>query len=54
MPLVSPAQDAAPLTGSKPLTLQGDLSAQMVAGISRFLDREIERSVTERDRKSVV
>ncbi len=31
-----------------PLTLQGDLSAQMVAGIDRFLARETEHSVAER------
>lgn len=28
--------------------MQGDLSAQMVAGIDRFLDRELERSVNDR------
>ncbi len=32
---------ASPLPNSKPLTLKGDLSAQMVAGIDRFLMREI-------------
>ncbi|MEQ1859967.1 MAG: dienelactone hydrolase family protein [Chthoniobacteraceae bacterium] len=31
---------AAPLPGTQPLTTEGDLSAQMVAGISRWLDRE--------------
>ena len=29
------------LPNTKPLSMEGDLSAQMVAGISRFLDREI-------------
>ena len=29
------------LPNTKPLLMEGDLSAQMVAGISRFLDREI-------------
>ena len=47
---LAPAQDNAPLSGTKPLTMQGDLSAQMVTGISRFLDREIARSVTERQK----
>src|SRR5262245_9523252 len=49
--LVAPlhgATDATLLPGCKPLTLEGDLSAQMVAGIDRFLMREIERSVQER------
>ncbi len=36
------------LPGTQPLTLQGDLSAQMVAGIDKFLDREIETSVAAR------
>lgn len=49
--LLSPlalAQIPEPLNGTKLLTMQGDLSAQMVAGIDRFLDRELERSVNER------
>ena len=41
------AQDAT-LAGTSPLTTEGDLSAQMVAGIDRFLMREIDRSVEER------
>jgi dienelactone hydrolase len=36
------------LPGTQPLTMQGDLSAQMVAGIHRFLDAETERSVAGR------
>ena len=35
------AAPTAPLPGTAPLTMQGDLSAQMVAGISRHLDQEI-------------
>src|SRR5881409_2705363 len=42
------ATDATVLPGCKPLTLEGDLSAQMVAGIDQFLMREIDRSVQER------
>jgi len=38
------AQDNAPLPGTSPLTMQGDLSAQMVEGIDKFLLREIERA----------
>jgi dienelactone hydrolase len=42
------AQEALPDT--QPLTLQGDLSAQMVAGIDRFLTRETEQSIGERQK----
>ncbi|MBG87515.1 MAG: hypothetical protein CMO80_11530 [Verrucomicrobiales bacterium] len=35
-------------TGTKPLKMEGDLSAQMVAGISKFLDREITASTGKR------
>ena len=38
------------LPGTQPLTLQGDLSAQMVAGIDRFLTRETEQSIGERQK----
>ncbi len=38
----------APLAGTQPLDWQGDLSARMVAGIDRFLMRELERSIDER------
>ena len=44
------AQEAQVLSGTQPLTLQGDLSAQMVAGIDTFLSREIEHSVAERQK----
>ena len=37
--------NAVTLPATQPLTLQGDLSAQMVAGIDKFLMREIEQSV---------
>ena len=42
------AQETLPDT--QPLTLQGDLSAQMVAGIDRFLTRETEQSIGERQK----
>src|SRR5262245_49684263 len=42
------AHEVAVFAGTKPLTLQGDLSAQMVAGIDKFLMREIDRSIEER------
>src|SRR5664279_2946249 len=46
--LASRAQEALPAT--QPLTLQGDLSAQMVAGIDRFLTRESEQSIGGREK----
>ena len=46
--LAARAQEALP--GVQPLTLTGDLSAQMVAGIDRFLDRQTELAAVERAR----
>src|ERR1051325_9988531 len=46
--LVTPLFAADTLPGTQSLTLTGDLSAQMVAGIDRFLDRELEASVAKR------
>ena len=43
---VSSGQEVLPNT--EPLTLTGDLSVQMVAGIDKFFMREIERSVGQR------
>ena len=40
--------DARPLPGTAPLTLQGDPAAQMVAGIDRFLARQLEAVVGRR------
>src|SRR5437870_13006976 len=47
--LLSPAsaQPAATLPGTQPLTAQGDLSAQLVAGIDKSLLRELERPVSQ-------
>src|SRR5262245_43857680 len=45
---ISNGQEAAPLAGTGPFTVQGDISAQMVEGIDRFLMREIERAEGER------
>ncbi|RPH45470.1 MAG: hypothetical protein EHM91_07640, partial [Planctomycetota bacterium] len=44
----APAPKADVLPGTAPLDKQGDLSAEMVAGIDRFLLREIEGSVEKR------
>ena len=45
---VSAGADAPPLPGTAPLTLQGDLAAQMVAGIDRFLGRQLQAVVDRR------
>ena len=45
------ATEAATLPGTAPLTLNGDLAAQMVEGIQRFLLRKTEQAAT--DRKSL-
>lgn len=42
------APDLARLPGTAPLTLTGDLSAQMVAGVDRFLERELEAALVVR------
>src|SRR5204862_5556617 len=39
-----------PLAGTAPLTMEGDIAAQMVAGIDKFLLREIELSVQRREK----
>ena len=39
-----------PLAGTKPLTMEGDLAAQMVAGVDKFLLRELELSVERREK----
>jgi dienelactone hydrolase len=44
----SAAVEPTPLPGTEQLTLQGDIPAQMRAGINKFADREIAKSVTER------
>ena len=46
--LARAAEEIAPLAGTQPLTLTGDLSAQMVAGIDKFLMRETEKSIAGR------
>lgn len=44
------AQQPDVLPGTLPLTMSGDLSAQMVAGIDKFLMREIDQSVSAREK----
>ena len=42
------SEDAAPLPGTKPLTLEGDMASHLVDGVDTFLLRELEKSVEER------
>ncbi|MDX1948785.1 MAG: hypothetical protein SFU86_25580 [Pirellulaceae bacterium] len=49
-PAIAEEKPAEPLAGTKPLTMQGDLAAQMVAGIDKFLLRELELSIGRRER----
>ena len=46
--LMCPGQSPAPLAGTAPLVVTGDISTQMVAGIDRFLTRETEKAATQR------
>jgi dienelactone hydrolase len=39
-----------PLAGTQPLKMEGDIAAQMVAGIDKFLLRELELSVERREK----
>src|SRR5215475_6392470 len=43
-----PVKDGPPLPETKPLTMQGDIAAQLVEGVDRFLLREIDKSVERR------
>lgn len=45
----SAANSADPLPGTKPLTDDGDLAAAMVAGIHKYLDRELKAAPAKRD-----
>jgi len=37
-----------PLPGTRPLTMEGDIASQLVAGVDKFLLREIDKSVERR------
>jgi dienelactone hydrolase len=50
LPCVAADNLGEPLAGTKPLTMEGDLAAQMVAGIDKFLLRELELSVERREK----
>lgn len=42
--------DTAPLAGTAPLTLTGDIASNLVAGVDRFLLRQTQESVAQRSR----
>jgi dienelactone hydrolase len=44
------ADEPTPLDGTQPLTLQGDIPAQLRAGIAKFADREILNSIEAREK----
>ena len=48
LPAQLPAQAPAPLADVAPLTLQGDIASQMVAGIDRFLLRKTDQAAAAR------
>lgn len=41
---------AEPLPGTQPLTIEGDIAAQLVAGVDKFLLRKIDESAAARDK----
>jgi dienelactone hydrolase len=43
-----PVKDGEALPGTKPLTMTGDIAAQLVAGVDRFLLRQLDQSVERR------
>ncbi len=43
-------QDGPPLPGTKPLTMKGDIASELVAGVDRFLLRQIDESTAKRSR----
>src|SRR5438552_15801467 len=45
-----PAATHEPLEGTKPLTMEGDIASELVAGVDRFLLRKIDESVERRAR----
>src|SRR5262249_10091596 len=46
--ILATAAAADPLPGTQPLTMEGDLAAQMVTGIDKYLTRETAASVEKR------
>ncbi len=47
---LAPAEQVHTLPGTEPLTWQGDLSERMMDGAHRFVEREIDESIRNRQR----
>ena len=47
---VRPRRPGAPLPGTKPLTMTGDIASELVAGADRFLLKQIEESAAKREK----
>src|SRR5215813_9301216 len=43
-------ESGAPLPGTKPLTMGGDIASELVAGVDRFLLRQVDESTARRSR----
>jgi dienelactone hydrolase len=50
MAITASAAEPEPLPGTKPLTIEGDIASQLVAGVDKFLLRKIDESVAKRER----
>lgn len=50
LPCLAQVKPVEPLVGTQPLTMEGDIAAQMIAGIDMFLLRELELSVGRREK----
>ena len=50
MAISATAAEVEPLPGTRPLTIEGDIASQLVAGVDKFLLRKTDESVTERER----
>ena len=48
-----PAQDPAGLPGTAPLERRDEWSREMIAGISRFADRELARRLSENAKRAI-
>ena len=48
-PVLQPSTKTEPLANTAPLTMEGDIASEMVAGIDKFLLRQIDESVAKRE-----
>ena len=47
---VAAEEPGPPLAGTKPLTMTGDIASEMIAGVDRFLLRQIDGSAANREK----